>query len=67
METTSKDQMAVTGIEVGDMTVAELRITIERHMAEAEMHMMTAHVLLEVVSRRELNIERGAEPDGWVQ
>jgi hypothetical protein len=44
---------AMTHIEIGDMTVEELYIAVERHMAEAEMHMGTAEALLEMVSIRD--------------
>ena len=48
------------------MTIEELCIAVERHMAEAEMHMETAYALLEVASSRDLNIEPDAETGGWV-
>jgi hypothetical protein len=57
----------MTHIETGDMTVAELRVAIERHMLEAELHMGTAEALLEVASSRVLNIEPDAEKGGWLQ
>jgi len=49
------------------MTLAELSIAIERHMAEAEMHITTAQALLDVASGRNLSIGSEAKPGGWVQ
>jgi len=43
-------------IEVGDMTIAEVCIAIEKHVAEAVMHMMTAQGLLDVTTERGLDI-----------
>lgn len=57
----------MTYSETENMTVEQLCAAIECHMAEAEMHMMTAQGLLDVVSRRELQIEPGAKLGGWVQ
>jgi hypothetical protein len=57
----------MTGIEVGDMMVAEIAIAIEQHMAEAQIHMETAYALLQVASARVVGTERETVGNGWLQ
>jgi hypothetical protein len=42
----------MTYIETGDLTNEQLVIAIERHVAEAQMHLITAQTLFEVASER---------------
>jgi hypothetical protein len=57
----------MTHIEIGEMTVEELCIAIDRHLAEAEMHMGTAEALLDVAFSWDTEIEREGRQYGLVQ